>query len=43
MHSGMKNSMSIKTITYWSILIQYAFELGQARMFGDEAKIKEAK
>ena len=33
----------IKTITYLSTLMQFAHELGQARLSGDSDKIEKAK
>ena len=33
----------MKVITNWQTLMKYAHELGQARLSGDEEKIKAAK
>ena len=33
----------VHTVVYWSTLMAYARELGQARLSGDEARIAEAE
>ena len=33
----------IKRVVYWETLITYARELGQARLSGDEERIKKAQ
>lgn len=33
----------MKIITFWSTLMKYAKELGQAKLRGDEQEIKEAQ
>ncbi len=35
--------MTIEIVCYWQTLMQYACELGQARLRGDEDEIKIAK